>query len=77
MARRKVYHVVPQGESGWAVKKEGAQRASGLYGRKDEAVAEAKRLAKASNLGQIKIHGKDGKFQTEHTYGADPEKYPD
>jgi len=77
MSRRKVYHVIPRADGGWAVKKERAQRASGLYDTKAEAQAEAEKLAKASPLGQVKIHGRDGRFQREYTYGADPEKYAD
>lgn len=76
MAGRKVWHVVPNSDGGWAVKKEGAQRASGLYGSKDEAIAAAKNLAKNNMPSQIKIHREDGTFQTEHTYEKDPEKYP-
>ncbi len=76
MARRKIWHVVPHGDGGWAVKKEGAQRASGLYDAKDEAIEGARNLAKRNEPSQIKIHGTDGKIQTKHTYGADPEKYP-
>ena len=76
MARRKVWHVVPDGDGGWAVKKEEAQRASGIYPTKAEAIAKAKELAKANVPSQIKIHGTDGRLQTEHTYGGDPEKYP-
>ncbi len=76
MARRKVWHVVPNPDGDWAVRREGAQRASGLYRNKAEAIERAKELAKANEPSQIKIHREDGTFQTEHTYGADPEKYP-
>lgn len=76
MARRKIWHVVPNPDGDWAVKREGAQRASGLYPNKAEATERAKELAKANEPSQIKIHREDGTFQTEHTYGGDPEKYP-
>ena len=72
---RKAYHVVP-GEHGWKVKGENAQRASSVHSTKHEAVGSAKELAKAAELGQIVIHGKNGKIQTEHTYGNDPESSP-
>jgi len=35
-----------------------------------------KELAKSGSTGQIKIHRKDGLFQTEHTYGKDPRQIP-
>ena len=75
MAKRKVYHVVPNRAGGWDVKKEGGQKASGHFDKKSEAVERGKELAKSGPLGQIKIHKKDGKIQTEHTYRQDPEKY--
>ena len=75
MADRKKYHVVPDGD-GWAVKLEGGQRASAKAVRKVDAVARGKELAKKAPLGQIIIHKQDGKIQTEHTYGEDPERHP-
>jgi hypothetical protein len=74
MAKRQVYHVTKNQGSGWGVKKEGGQRATGNYSTKKEAVQRGKGLAKKAPLGQIKIHGQDGKIQTEYTYGKDP--YP-
>lgn len=69
--QRQVYHVVPA-ENGWEVKKEGNKRASAKARLKADAVSEAKRLAKKAKLGQVIIHKKDGKIQTEYTYGEDP-----
>jgi len=74
MAKRKVYHVTKSQAGGWDVNKEGAQRASGNFDTKQEAVQRGKELAKHAPLGQIKIHGQNGKIQTEYTYGDDP--YP-
>jgi hypothetical protein len=76
MKKRRVYHVTPDGEGGWDVKAEGAQRSSGHFEIKADAIVRGKELAKSGPLGQIKIHKRDGKIQTEHTYGNDPEKYP-
>ena len=74
MAKRTTYHVTKNQDSGWNVKKEGSQRASGIFDNKHQAVIRGKELAKGAPLGQIKIHGRNGKIQTEHTYGKDP--YP-
>lgn len=38
----------------------------------DEAVRQATEQAKAADLGQLFVHGRDGKIQYEHTYGDDP-----
>lgn len=72
MTNRKVYHVTKNPIGGWDVKKEGGERASGHFDTKVEAVDRGKELAKSGGLGQVKIHGQDGKIQTEHTYGDDP-----
>lgn len=72
MASRKTYHVNADGAGGWRVKAEGASRASSTHDNKSDAVQSARDLAKSQSLGQIVIHGKDGRIQTEHTYGKDP-----
>ena len=69
---RKVVHVVPNKDGAWNVKTEGASRAGSTHAKKSDAVDRAKEQAKAAPTGQVKIHGKDGKIQTEHTYGKDP-----
>lgn len=71
---RKVYHVTHNSGNGWKVKREDASRASDYFDKKSDAVARGKELAKSGGEGQIKIHKKDGTFQTEHTYKNDP--YP-
>lgn len=69
---RKVYHVVYQGKM-WKVKQEkGYTVANGVFLKKSEAVSRAKEAAKKAKLGQVIVHKKDGKFQTEYTYGEDP-----
>jgi len=73
MSARKVYHVSPASEAGWKVQGEGESSPSSTHGTKDEAIAEAKTLAKSHELGQVIVHKKDGKFQTEYTYGEDPD----
>lgn len=54
------------------MKKENAQRVSGKFNTKKDAVQRGKELAKKAPLGQIKIHGQDGKIQAEYTYRKDP-----
>lgn len=75
---RKIYDVVPDrsdGDLAWRVVLEGAQRASGIFENKDDAVDGGRDLAKNADLGQLRIHDKHGKIQTEYTYGNDPRKY--
>jgi uncharacterized protein YdaT len=74
MARR-TYHVVSS-DKGWSVKRENSQRASSTHNIKQDAIQRGKELANSSSEGQLIIHRKDGKIQTEYTYGNDPERYP-
>jgi len=72
MAKRKIYHVVPDPSGGWKVIREGGKRASGWFPTKDKAINYGKNLAKKAGLGQLKIHKKNGTFQIEYTYENDP-----
>jgi hypothetical protein len=66
--QRKVIHVVPE-KDGWALQGSGpAMR----FSTKNEAINEGKNVAKKANLGQLVVHGQNGKVQTEYTYGKDP-----
>jgi hypothetical protein len=70
---RKVYHVTyDENNDVWLLKTEGGRRVGRPYASKAEALADAKQGVQAAALGQIVIHGRDGKIQTEHTYGKDP-----
>lgn len=72
MAKRKIYHVVPHSVDGWSVKY--TEDVDEHYETKEEALSYAKGYAKNSILGQVKVHGRNGKIQTEYTYGKDPRK---
>ena len=71
---RKRYHVTPHKDGGWQVKRRRAERADSIHRLKSEAVGRGRELAGSQSEGQLFIHGRDGKIQTEHTYGNDP--YP-
>jgi len=62
-----VYHVVPQ-EDGWAVKKEGAERASSVHATKADAVESGRELAKGHEPSHLVIHRKDGTVQDTVNY---------
>ena len=73
---RTVYHVVPNSSAEkWLVSQENASLRR-EFDTKEEAIEEAKRLAQAADLGQIKVHKKDGNMEYESTYGEDPPEYP-
>jgi hypothetical protein len=73
---RVVYHVVPNssGER-WVVSQENAAFRRELD-TKEEALEFAKERAKSAELGQVKVHKKDGNMEYENTYGEDPPEYP-
>jgi hypothetical protein len=67
MATGKNYSVGPH-DDGWAVKRDGAQRASSVHDTKVEAVKEGRGLAKESG-GELRIKGENGRIQNSNTYG--------
>lgn len=73
---RVVYHVVPNssGER-WVVSQEKAEFRR-EFDTKDEAVEFAKDRARKEELGQVKVHKKDGNMEYESTYGEDPRRSP-
>lgn len=67
---KKNVHVVPHPE-GWAVKREGADRASSVHDRKADALDAGRDLARKDEV-ELVIHGQDGKIQDSDSYGNDP-----
>ena len=73
---RIVYHVVPNSSAEkWLVTQENATFRR-EFETKEEAVEEARKLAQKAELGQIKVHKKDGNMEYESTYGEDPTRTP-
>ena len=73
---RTVYHVAPDSAAEkWVVSQENASFRR-VFDTKEEAVEEARKLAQQAELGQIKVHKKDGNMEYESTYGEDPPEYP-
>jgi len=71
---RKVYHVTPGGDGDWKVKREQTDRADSVHENKQDAIDRARELATSGGLGQVVIHDREGKIQSERSYGRDP--YP-
>ena len=70
MTKKRDIHVVPHVD-GWATRKEGAERAGGVYDRKTDALDQAREQAKRERV-EVVIHGRDGKIQDSDSYGHDP-----
>lgn len=68
---KKSTHVVPAPQGGWDIKQSGAQRSSGHFDTKREAIDRARTLS--NNQGtELVIHTKDGKIGHKDSNGGDP-----
>lgn len=69
MAKKDI-HIVPH-QKGWAVEREGGQRATAVTATKAEADKIGRDLAKRDRV-ELVTHGKDGRVQDSDSYGRDP-----
>ncbi|MEK6209930.1 MAG: DUF2188 domain-containing protein [Pseudomonadota bacterium] len=67
------HHVVPDTNGGWNVKRGGAERASGHYDTKREAIDEGRSVSRSQGT-ELRIHNRDGKISSSDSHGGDP--YP-
>lgn len=65
-----VYHVVPH-DDGWAVRKEGADRATSVHGTKKEALSAGREEAKGHVPSQLIVHKQDRSVQETYSYTED------
>ncbi len=70
MTKKKDIHVVPHPE-GWAIKREGNQRATKVTPTKEPALKQARSIAKQDKV-ELVIHNKEGKIIDKDSYGNDP-----
>jgi hypothetical protein len=68
-------HVVPRGD-GWAVQREGAGRASGLYGTQREAEDAARRMTHNTGGGEVVTHRPDGRIRDSDTVSPGNDPFP-
>jgi hypothetical protein len=71
MARLRLTVTPDKQVGGWKVEGGGAAE---NYRTKDEAIRAGRNRAKAADLGQLVIKGRNGRIQTEYTYGKDPRR---
>ena len=72
MSKKDDYHVVPNSErGGWDVKRENADRASGHFERKSDAMERGRELARDRKT-ELVEHGRNGRIQDSDSYGSDP-----
>lgn len=59
-------HLVPKGD-GWALRRTGAKRASHVFGKKQDALTQAIKVARNQKTVLV-IHGKDGSVKEQRDY---------
>lgn len=67
---KKDQHVVPHGEE-WAVKREGAVRATSLHSTQAEAMEVGRKIAQ-NQSSELFIHGRNGRIRDRDSFGNDP-----
>ena len=68
---RSSHHVVHNSNGGWDVKRNGAQRASGHFETKEEAVTAGRQISQNQGT-ELVIHGMNGRIQSSDSHGNDP-----
>jgi uncharacterized protein YdaT len=61
-------HVVPNPDGGWKIKQAGAERSSGNFATKQEAVDRAREISRNQHT-ELVIHNKDGKIAQSESHG--------
>lgn len=69
MAKRDI-HVVPR-DGGWAVVREGADRASSLHNTQTEALERARPMGRTDKV-EVVTHRPNGQIRNSDSYGNDP-----
>jgi len=70
MLGRHVYRVHPA-DGGWTITKEGESQTRGQFGGRDEAIAEACRLADSDKPSRVLVDDGDGVILEERLFGSD------
>ena len=65
------HHVVPAPQGGWNVKRGGADRSSGHFDTKQDAIDAAREISRNQGT-ELKIHNLDGKISQSDSHGIDP-----
>jgi hypothetical protein len=71
MATNKSYHVIPDPNGGWVVKKGGSERASKRFDTKSDAVEWGRQTSRNQGSDFV-VHKQDGRIERMDSYGRDP-----
>jgi uncharacterized protein YdaT len=70
MSENKNQHIV-QHENGWAVKSEGANKATQVFNTQQEAIERGREIA-INQKSELLIHNREGQVRERNSYGKDP-----
>lgn len=70
------YDVVKNPKGGWDSKREGSSRASSHQDTQSKAERDAKDFAANSGGGEVRVHGRDGKFRDSDTVPPANDPFP-
>lgn len=70
MTKKKPVHVTPR-EDGWAVTREGSERASSVHRTQAQAERAGRQAARRDEV-EFLLHGRDGRIRERDSYGDDP-----
>lgn len=71
MSKKSTHVVSNSKDGGWDIKQSGAQRSSGHFDTKQEAVNRAREISQNQKT-ELVIHNKDGKIARKDSHGNDP-----
>lgn len=67
----RTHHVVPNPGGGWDVRRAGAERSSGHFDRKQEAIERGREISRNAGT-ELKIHNLNGRIGQSDSHGNDP-----
>lgn len=70
MTKQRGVNVVRRGDE-WAVVRDKAERASGVFGTQREAIDRGREIAR-NEQAELRIQGQDGRWRDADSYGHDP-----
>ncbi|BBD71002.1 DUF2188 domain-containing protein (plasmid) [Nostoc sp. UHCC 0926] len=70
MSKGKDQHIVPHSE-GWAVKSEGASKATKVFDTQQKAIEKGREIA-INQQSELLIHNQKGQIRERNSYGNDP-----
>jgi len=68
---KKSTHIVPSSNGGWDIKQSNAQRSSGHFNTKQEAVDKGRTIS-TNQRTEFVIHNKNGRIARKDSHGNDP-----